>query len=490
MPRSFFVTIAFIIGALVACGGNEAGPQPGGDGGSPNEQWPNRTPQISVISPNQLAVGERVVALGTDFIPSAHGRIYLHFQGNFQADDGNTYPVDKSFQARVVDNGKIDWKMWPNVVFHPSGDSLGSFVGQVRVVNQGKDGSEKPSQAFPVTFSIKPSLIPQTIQPLDQGCQDQVITDTVADQGMVLNVKAIGLKQPTPGAPITFHWVFQAEQWDITFNHGTFDTSSVIPKTGPISLEAESDSSLESIVIDGGTSNLAWRIGADAINHVFGSAELQRLKTKPIETGSELTTVNVLARDAEGTEARLAIELSVHPTVTMGYDGTVRTAQYFNPQRVTDCIPGGNVVREVSYSESQSESRSRSLGINFNFDAQSTLAPLGLINPANQMAPFISIVNFSAGFGVNVNESASSDKSEGATLSAQMLPQKYGVFYRQTVKMYRIGTMYVNTACGKHINFGEAVLTDWVYKTEFVMGPNCSSDEPRSSLPPAQMFLE
>jgi hypothetical protein len=71
-------------------------------------------------------------------------------------------------------------------------------------------------------------------------------------------------------------------------------------------------------------------------------------------------------------------------------------------------------------------------------------------------------------------------------ISGQILPGEYGVFYRQTTKVYRVGTLVGHNACGQTADLGEAILTDWMFTPELATGPACT---PPSQLPAAGKFL-
>ena len=45
----------------------------------------------------------------------------------------------------------------------------------------------------------------------------------------------------------------------------------------------------------------------------------------------------------------------------MDYDGNASTVQTYDPVPVTGCIPGGDIGREVTYTEATSETRTRTL---------------------------------------------------------------------------------------------------------------------------------
>ncbi|PID38361.1 MAG: hypothetical protein CSA65_01760 [Proteobacteria bacterium] len=460
---------------LSACGGEGTPYTPNPDSGGVLPKWENKTPALYVASPSELAVGDEMTILGKDFIDGVHGSMTVRFLGTFFDDQGNNHAVDYTTNANPSNTTKVRWRLFPNVVFHPQGDRLGRFVGQLTVTNTGFDGSQTTSTGLPVTIDIKPSIIPRIVRPTNVACGNAVITDTREGQPMAFTAEVIGLREGTADTPLTFHWTFMFEHWDVAFSHGSFDPSSVIPKSGAMLITDEVTQGRASVVQDGGTKNMLLKIGED----LLGTTRLKSLKTKQIPPGGNNMpiSVNVAVVDSAGKSARLSLTLTIHRMADMIYNENDRIAQRYQPVQVTDCIPGGNIGRDSSYHETQSESRARSMGFNYNAQVGVTM---GL--PSN---PFALGVNFSAGFGVNINETLSTDKSQSLNLSGHILPGMYGVFYRQTTKIERIARLVGWTACGESVDLGEAILTDWIFTPDLATGPTCV---PPSNLPAAQIF--
>lgn len=464
------LTLGLMLGACGDDGGTGTTPPP-----PPPPKWENKTPALYVASPSELAVGDEVTIIGKDFIEGIHGRPIVHFTGTFFDESGAQHAVDYQAEAELLNTTKLRWRMFPNVVFHPNGDQLGRFVGQVVVINEGNDGSRKASSGLPIAIDIKPSIIPRMVRPSSVGCGRAVVTDTLEDQPMAFTMEVIGLRAGTTDAPLTFHWTFLAEHWNVSFTYGVTDPGSIIPETGALLLTDEVKSGRTSVVTDGGDRNMLLKIGEDLI----GTARLKILRTKKLpEEGNNMPiNVNVAVVDATGKTARLSLRMTIHKMADMHYDNVQRIAERFPAVQVTDCIPGGDIGRDVSYHESNSESRSRAMG--FNYNAQVGMQ-MGL--PSN---PFALGVNFSAGFGVNVNETISTDKSTSLNLSGHLLPGMYGAFYRQTTRVERVARLVGWTACGESVDLGEAILTDWIFTPDLASGPSCV---PPSNLPPAQKY--
>jgi hypothetical protein len=281
-------------------------------------------------------------------------------------------------------------------VFHPKGDKLGYFLGTVSVINVGNDGSQKPSDPLQLKLEVRPSLIPRMARPTNAGCQ-AVVNATLEDTPMGFVVEAVGLRPASEDNPITFYWTFLLEQWNVDTSYNTTNPSSIFPKTGAFMLEEQVTSGTTSSVMDGGDRMFLMKVGSD----ILGSSRLKVLKTAKMpdsSPGGYKTTVNVAAVDSSGKSVHLSLPLTINPVATMHYDGAQKIAERYPPVPVSDCIPGGDIGRNVTYSEDQAETRSRSMSFQYNASVGLQFAPI----PSN---PFALGINFSAGFGVDVGAS-------------------------------------------------------------------------------------
>jgi len=461
---------------LLGCGGLEEEPtnQPTDP---PASTWVNKQPLVQVASPGEMAVGDVLTVLGQNFVDSAHGRVVVALKGTYFDDEGGTSAVDYQAVPVVRNSGKLTWEMLPNIVFDKTGDHLGKFVGNLIVLNQGNDGSQQFSDPMPTTIQVKPSLIPRMARPTGTSC-GSIVADTLENLPMAFAVEAVGLRPASKDNPITFYWTFLAEQWKVAFNYGTMDPSSVTPKKGALVIEDEVQSGRTSSVSDGGSRNFLLKVGSD----ILGTASLKELKTGAIaEEGSNMPiSVNVAAVDSSGKSAKLSLKIIIHRQADMTYDGTSQIAERFPPTLVSDCIPGGDIGRDVSYHEASSESRSRSLSFSWNANLGVNVAPI----PSN---PFMLGINFSVGFGMNIHEQVSSDQSKSLALNGHILPGQYAAFYRQTTKVYRIAKLMGWTECGQSFHLGDAILTDWLFTPDMASGPTCT---PPTKLPLPQKFMD
>jgi hypothetical protein len=470
---------AFLVVSLAVLGASCGGAPETSDGPQVNTppSWKNKKPVVVQASPDSLSVGEQLVLLGQDFIEADRGQLVISFKGTYFDDQGASQSVELQQKATLVAPGKVSWKLWPNIVFHPNGDRLGYFLGDLQIINSGKDGSQMTSDPFRTKITVGASLIPRLVQPAGTTCQP-LVEKTLEDKGFLMMVEAVGLRPATEESPITFSWSFMAQHWQVSTSYGTMDPSAVFPKEGAVVLEDTITSGTQSSIQDGGSRMFIVKVASD----IWGSTSLKELKTGKVPSGAGdfETSVNVAATDATGKTLSLSIPLNVSRIAMLHYDGASSIAERYEPVMVTDCISGGNDVgRQVTYSDDKSETYSRSIGFNYNMGGGVSLSPF----PSN---PFALGINFNVGFGVDVSGSVSSTKSQGLNISGQILPGLYGVFYRQTTKLYRIGNLVGRNECGQDIDLGEAIVTDYLFTPELATGSTCV---PPSKLPKAEKFL-
>ena len=236
--------------------------------------------------------------------------------------------------------------------------------------------------------------------------------------------------------------------------------------------ESVSKGAISMLSDDSGRSMIV-KIGSD----LLGKARLKVLKTGTVAEGGQSMPANVmvLAVDSTGKSARLTMPMEISKMAMMTYDNKIKIAERYQPVMVTDCMSGGDIGRQVTYAEDKSESRSRGMSFSYNMDLGVNFAPI----PSN---PFMLGINFSVGFGVNINANMTTTQSKSLNISGQILPGEWGTFYRQTTRIHRVGKIIIRNKCGVEKMAGDAILSDWLYTPDLATGTSCP---PKTHLPPA-----
>lgn len=438
---------------------------------APATSWSNRAPALRMATPGTLVVGETLDALGKDFIDPARGRVLLRFRGSYRTTTGASQQVSFSTEAQALNSGRLAWRLWPDIVFDSRGDQPGTFTGTVTAINREPDGTGMESTELPLTLVIGASIIPRKVQPELSTCKPLTST-TLERTSMELAVEAVGLGEGHQSAPLSFSWWLPAAQWSVSFEH---QGKAVSPAGGTVQIiDAVRSGALSEITT---STTRTYHLEAGGVQ--YPNARIIHLRTAqvPADRVRQTAYIVVEAQNHQGHKTRLMIHLELRRKADLIYLGKTKIKQRYTAMRVTGCIPGGDQGRDVVYAEDKSETRARSLSVSYN-GMQPGFPGL----PSN---PFMLGINFSTGFGKDVNAEVSSSSYPGLTASGRVPANHYGCFYRQTVRVVHVGQIRVTSLCGSSHVPGEVQLTDWRFVGDLGSGPHCP---PPTNLPAAKRY--
>jgi hypothetical protein len=444
-------------------------------------------PLLRMVAPTAVRVGDDVTIFGMGFADKGVGETRLTFEGIFQTSSGKTNQVKLDVTPRFENQGLLTWSFGPNIPFTTEEDT-GTFRGILRARNVGLDGSEKQApQAIAVEIQVLPSILIRQMRPISAGCPVG-ITATTDETPFMFEVKAIGLKSGSQNAPLRFVYTFLKENFQFKgyfANQAGIDPESLFPKSGPVSVVDDVYNGTISTlgtgvpknvyVFKGGVTGTVANLttGTDSL---FG---LSNLTTAPVPTvqgnyaaDSYTATMSIVAMDSAGQETKRVVKVEVYTPVEVRTDGSKRVAvRSYDPVAVTGCIPGGDIGRQVTYSEMTSETRTRS------FTTSASLS-----------AGFdIKVLKLNAEFGFEVNSTVSSAKSKDLQITGTILPKQFGAFYRQTIQMEVRARLVGHGPCGSTQDLGEVIVTDWVWSPDLAKNMKCPP-LPVSNLPPGEVF--
>jgi hypothetical protein len=210
---------------------------------------------------------------------------------------------------------------------------------------------------------------------------------------------------------------------------------------------------------------------------------LGRMTTGAVDAtaGSSVVTFFVEMERGDETLARVA-ELQVWPEFeTMPYEGGQHLVQRY-PAEIPSgfcgsCIPGGDIGRDLSYSEGESSSRTRSVSMRWDVN---TANSVGLSAGHMVFAQAQLNSTWSSTFGTDVSEAVTTENHVSLNLQAHVLPTFYGICYRQLSRYEKSVDVVYHGECGREAVVGQAVLTDWGWGFDVATGPECT---PRTNLP-------
>lgn len=312
------LVLALLVSCLNACSTDQ--------GRDPN------APIVLEIEQQEIVLGESLYLYGRNFSDEVFKHNFVHFEGTFTDDRGNTEEVSISFKPIIESD--VKWRGQQAQLlrinrFGPfknpfiSTGRPGRFFGMIRAV-VADDNGDQSIDLEPKNFqlTVGASIEITEFQPLFADCGAPAIR---ALQGVAyrLGVKAVGL------VPVKFEY-----------------------KLGQINDSA----------------------GVTIYNHEFSSpvaedfiGESEPVFFNPVPEAEQfyVTSIKVIAYDADGNSAETVLPITVHRPLEIVYDGKRLVAERYEPMPVSGCIPG-SINTRVSYSETKSEYRQRTVSVTVN----------------------------------------------------------------------------------------------------------------------------
>lgn len=463
--------------------------------GASEEVWDNVAPTLRVVSPGQFAVGDDILFAGEGFISPDHGQAKIRFQGSFTEDWGDSYDVNFTVVPTWIGTGQLSWRFGPNVVFAPTGESIGRFSGQVIAINEPNDIENfdtLESSGMDLELEVTPSILLRTLRPENSDCAN-VVDGTIEGAPLELAADVIGLSPGKPYAPLRVTYQFVAPQFVVGFLGDEIGGHPVDRDPTPEDLLGQQGATAFDQIIDDGSTRLTlaarWQTRVEVAGETRYVA-MFRAGALPQPQNEQEVLFNLRAEDSSGQVAHRAVHMFVRRISWLSYDGNQMLAERYQPMRVSACIPGAAPTTEAQYSESTGETRSRSLSFNWNMSTADSIGgaiALGL-PPWNPFFANLSVNanrSWSEGFGMDVAATVSTEMSQVQGISGQIYPGEYGAFYRQTERLTRVGIVSGANECGVVGELGNALLTDWAWAAELAKSTSCP---PNTHLPAAEVF--
>ena len=462
---------------MVACGGEET--PNSGNGLPPGYEVPD--PEVRQLAPTNISLGETMTIMGGGFINPQYGQTRISFEGNYVTSSGRVHPVKMEVSPTHVNQGVLKWTFGPGVPF-ANVDDIGSFLGTVKVRNIGLNNEIKTgNKAMSAKISVKPSIILKQMRPVSAGCSAN-LTDTVDNAKFLFEAKAVGLKSGTQGAPLRMIYSFMKQNFQFqgwVSGKLNLDPDSLFPKQGPVSvidlvtngnISTLGKGAPKDVYVNKGSPNTIGTIDT-GIDKLFGLQDLITAPVSNVVADYYTATMNILAIDSQGNQAQRTVVLKIWSAIEVDYQGGYKVVQSFDPTPVSGCIPGGDIGRDVTYSEASSETRSRSIKY-----------------IAKASGGFdIKVVRLNAEFGMEVEGSVSSSKSKDLKITGKILPKQFAAFYRQTLQIERNANLRAHGPCGSTQDLGKVIVTDWVWSPDLAKSQTCPP-LPKSNLSAGQKF--
>jgi hypothetical protein len=388
------------------------------------------------------------------------------------------------------------------VIFSPTGDQIGTFNGEATLINRrpsdnaGDTGNEHTSGPLDVKLGVAPSVLVQQLHSADQNCQG-VSHSTIAGTDLAIGVEALGIGSASSSRPLRFRLGVSTPQVDVQYVSNQWYSSWPITPT-TIGRPAEGTSTLSTTITSGKVAfidptqrqqvfevNPPIAIGLNSYSEV----KLFKLLTGAVmDAGPQLVTFMVEVEDDAGAHIQRAVSIDVYNEGEIRpYDGNTHVAERFAPQLVSACFSGGDIGRDLTYTEGQSETRTRAMSFRWDTNIAASVGfqisgglPQGIFTIGGNFS-----LTWSQTFGEDVSASVSTEHHTGENLTAHILPTYFGACYRQTERVEHKVDLVFHNACGQSAVVGTAVLTDWNWGFDIATGPACP---PPTNLPGPQVF--
>jgi len=478
--------------AIPACGGDTAAA--GADAG---EELPFEfvTPGVSTITPSAMVLGDKVQVFGDGFLLNDYGTSTLHLSGVYTDSDGQSHNYDGDIVLDVK-NVSVASFIFEELFFIPSADKIGTFVGTASVTSNLGDAyrtddiiNERVSETIDVTMDVEPSLgILQLRSVTESGCSP-ITKGSVGDQELALTMQTIGMDDATANNPVTYRVTFLSPMMKVTYVKDDAYDLWPIPSLQPAFAAdaAAGEGHFDFVVTEGNQLVIDPTYRKDRVTvsppvnlggETFTSnLLLQRFSTGPTDGKSTISTILIEAIPQAGESISRLISYDINEAWEIqSYNQNQRLMERSDPVAVSGCFPGGDVGRDLSYSEGSSVTQSRSLSFRWDRNIANTL---GVSAGVGGLLPVQVSVNasatFSETFGIDINETVSSETHVGINFSARIIPGYFGTCYRQVDKIQReVDVIYTN-ACGRSGVIGQTLLTDWNFGFDIATGDSCDT---------------
>ena len=519
--RSFFLVLLL---GTAACTGGEFSDPPAT---APPPGLP--VPTILSLSTDEIAVGEELLFEGEGFLDDDRGYTVVEFVGVFTDDSGSGDAVDLQILPVVVSATELSWAQFGpyRVPFGATGVRLGRFDGRVRArnVSRGTEGDALQPEPLDAILKVQPSVIVRELQPDGASCA--VVASALLNLlPYRFQVEAIGFE------PTRFRYVLSP---------GTLD-----PDADP-EVDGMAGSSHERVIEHTATGPVDALTPAERPRFAEVPAGLQayRASVSIQATSTDDTVYTLPVRTTVHRPLEVSFRAQIEPAqmyepvpvsgcIPGGRNGRnvnysesttevrSRTVQVGWENGWTSSYTQGH---ENTYTEGDTETNSlgfettdeNTFSWNWNAEVYGEgslwiFAKAGARVGGGQeygtrhaeTASQEQSWSHSRSYADSVNESTtlaesesqngsdaftvSSSESQALAFSGFLLPNHFGLFYRQTTRLVRNGAVTAFDACGAPIPVGEVSLDDYTWAPELAMGPTCPPF-PESSMPPAQCLV-
>ncbi|MCC7536471.1 MAG: hypothetical protein IT379_09665 [Deltaproteobacteria bacterium] len=491
------------------------------------------TPSIASLSASEVAVGEELRFLGGRFVAPEDGYVEVTFRGTFEPADGGTAEmVNFTTEVEPTEDGAVTWHRFgpTRIPFTRAGNVLGVFRGRVFATNRGFDGQERrqPEDTWPtVEVRVKPSLVVTAFHPQDETWTASCVTTSARMLNRLpyrLRVEAVGFD------PVDFEYTVSAG----LLTEGDEPSGTTEPSVFRHVATGRSD------LLGAAGERIAFADVPYAIDRFRGSIAVEAtdasgtrralflpvLVHRPLEVRYDgnvrvaqiyepVPVSGCIPGGTNGRDVTYSESTSETRSRTFSVGWTTNWTESYTNEHSASYGEGGTEANSVGFSSADGTSWSWEvhgevygeggvslvangkagfkLGGGFGGGGSHTDTRSGE-RSWSESRTFTEARAESESIAASESESASeswtvsSTTSEALDFRTFLLPNRFGVFYRQTTRLVRVGEVIAYDLCGNGSAVGEMTLDDYTWAPDLAMGTECPAF-PESQLPPAQCLV-
>jgi hypothetical protein len=482
-------------------------------------------PTLEQVSAEEAAVGEPLQFSGSGFIDPEEGWTELTFRGEFMR-AGVAEPVVLTVQVLHDDHETLSWRVGPyRVPFTATGDAIGTFVGDVVAANVTNSGLRRRQETAPLPIEVRilPSLVVRDVEAVGEGWASDcryLNTRFINHVPYRISFQAIG---------------FEPETFVYTIAEGLFDETTG-PQLETTTIEHQASGSIDML---GELEELRFAevpLAAPVYRTSVSATALDR-EGRRVTLFLMLTVHQPLhVRYLPGSRiAQLMDPIAVTGCITGGKQGKYVT--YRDQKREIKNVTTSQSLRtgwSQSYTDGHTETYgegaavknrvhfkmidqtrwqwdvglggSVSGGVNLGFVGKGTMnggakhkwggkhtdtrsGQLGWRNSVQYSGAADAtrgLLESSDTYFEDVWSTTSTTTNE-LYFHAFLLPNHWGVFYRQAVRLAHDAEIVAYDLCGNETVVGQFTVTDYTWTPDLSMAASCPPF-PDSQLPAAECF--
>jgi hypothetical protein len=513
------LSLMSLVTLMVACDGIE---DPGTE-----PLAPVPTPTVESLSTLSAAVGDEITINGSGFIAESEGYTEITMRGVYHH-DGISDNVNITVPVSRLDANTLRWRFGPyRIPFTATGNQLGTFEGEVFATNYSHDGRERRQDVDfqEIAFDVRPSLVVREVTAAGDDFESDcniIGTRLINFVPYRLSVEAVG---------------FRAEEFYYSVAGGLLSEEG--PSESRSDFFHEAASNIDSLGINEaltfaevpmGVPVYSTSISATAYSETGEQYEQFIMLTvhQPIfvryRGGVELAEImepvpitGCIPGGMQGRQLTYSESVSETRTLSTSHSFSQGWQNSYTEAHTETYGESGSEANKIGYSSSDQNNWNWNVNgqVMVGGEAGVPLVTKGKVEVRvgggrdwggshtdtesgetawSQTASFTEALSLTEQHSETINEAftevwtVSSSESELRGYSVFLIPNHFGVWFRQTTRNIRRAEIIAMDLCGNETVVGEMIMNDYTWAVDLAMGTECPP-YPESMLPVAQCVI-